>query len=346
MLRKLLAAVLAAACLSVCASAQGADGGLILDYIDDENGWFFKFGFLDEDGDVRIPYVYDYAEPFSCGYALVRQGSKLYFIDTNNQPAFGSDKSKYHFYTSFREGLCAVEKDGKCGYIDTNGNRVIDLVFDEAYNFSEGLAAVAVDGAYGYINNNGNVVIDYRFDEAGEFENGFAIVQKNGYCGFIDRSGAERTPFVYEDASGFSEGLAAVRLHGKYTYTDQNGALQFEPIFEEAYDFSGGIARVKLDGKYGFVRADGTYAVVPEFDALSPYYGDYAIAGRYVADGVLWYGLIDEYGNRVCPFSYDSIVYQDGCFVLTKNGQTSYLDHTLQPIAADEITTESGDIKG
>lgn len=337
MLRKILAVLLAAlTCLPVGALAQSADSGLILDYINDEDGWFFKFGFLDEDGNVKIPYDYDYAEPFSCGYALVRQGSKLYFIDAYNRPAFGSDKSKYNYYTSFREELCAVEKDGQCGYIDTNGNLVIDTVFDEAYNFSQGLAAVANDGAYGYINKNGNIVIDYRFDEAGEFENGYAVVKKNGYYGFIDRLGQERTPFVYEAASDFSEGLAAVRLNGMYTYTDTNGSLRFEPIFEEAHDFSGGIALVKFDGQYGYIRPDGTYAVAPEFDYLSPYYGSYAIAGRYVADGVLWYGLIDSHGNRVCPFSYDSIVYQDGRFALTKNGQTSYLDDTLQPIEAGE----------
>lgn len=64
-----------------------------------------------------------------------------------------------------------------------------------------------------------------------------------------------------------------------------------------------GAALVKIDDKYGYIRHDGTYMIAPRFDYLSEFHGDYAIAGRFVADGVLWYGLVDRQGNRVYPLA-------------------------------------------
>lgn len=44
-----------------------------------------KLGFVDENGVVAIPLVYDYAEVFSKGKALVRLNGRLYFIDTTGK---------------------------------------------------------------------------------------------------------------------------------------------------------------------------------------------------------------------------------------------------------------------
>lgn len=41
--------------------------------------------------------------------------------------------------------------NGKWGYIDTRGNIIIPLQFEEADQFSEGMAAVKVAGKWGYI---------------------------------------------------------------------------------------------------------------------------------------------------------------------------------------------------
>ncbi|MBK8352585.1 MAG: WG repeat-containing protein [Saprospirales bacterium] len=44
-------------------------------------------------------------------------------------------------YSGFSEGLAAVELNGKWGFIDENGNRVIpSFKFDEVNSFSNGLA--------------------------------------------------------------------------------------------------------------------------------------------------------------------------------------------------------------
>ncbi|MNT29774.1 KWG Leptospira [compost metagenome] len=46
------------------------------------------------------------------------------------------------------------------------------------------------NGKYGYVDKNGNVVVDYIYDDATEEnEYGFASVKKNGLWGSIDEKG-------------------------------------------------------------------------------------------------------------------------------------------------------------
>lgn len=89
----------------------------------------------------------------------------------------------------FVEGLCSVELDEKCGYIDTKNNIVIDFKYDLAMSFSEGLAVVEKGGKCGYINNKGEVVIPFIYDAATKFEEGEGKVKKDGKWGTIDTSG-------------------------------------------------------------------------------------------------------------------------------------------------------------
>ena len=59
----------------------------------------------------------------------------------------------------FDEGIVAVFKDGKWGYINTKGEQIVECKFDDVYGFYEGFGAVKKDGKYGYINTKGYPVI-------------------------------------------------------------------------------------------------------------------------------------------------------------------------------------------
>lgn len=60
-----------------------------------------------------------------------------------------------------------------------------------ANSFSEGLAAVYKDKKYGYINKKGKYVIEPQYVDAGDFSEGIAVVQtEDGEWNFIDQTGA------------------------------------------------------------------------------------------------------------------------------------------------------------
>ena len=71
----------------------------------------------------------------------------------------------------FIEGLAAVSKDGKWGFIDTNGNEVITPRYDSVNAFCNGYASVELNDKWGVIDTEGNTVIDFKYNSIGDFTN-------------------------------------------------------------------------------------------------------------------------------------------------------------------------------
>ena len=97
--------------------------------------------------------------------------------------------------------LSVSEKNGKYGFVDENGNVVIDYIFDFADNFSEGLAAVRQEDSWGFIDTQGNTVIPFNYDGAWDFVDGLAPVFKDGLWGFIDKNEKTIIPYQYQNIS-------------------------------------------------------------------------------------------------------------------------------------------------
>lgn len=136
--------------------------------------------------------------------------------------------------------LLKVYKDKKYGFIDTNGNLVINLIYDEAENFSEGLAAVVKDGKWGFINENGATVIDFNYiGKMESFKNGYARFYKGNFttmgrytsfrATFIDKMGNYVLEPTYEDIYYISKNKAiGVRNGSKYLVDLKTNSEIFE----------------------------------------------------------------------------------------------------------------------
>jgi hypothetical protein len=139
------------------------------------------------------------------------QAGKWGFIDKNGNWVI---EPRFASADSFSEGLARAGVDDKAAFIDKTGNWAIEPQYDPYQGFSEGLAPVAPDlmGPYGYIDKTGDIVIDLRFDFAGSFNEGRAIIVKEEKHGFIDTEGNVVVEPRFSRAYDYSEGLAAVRI--------------------------------------------------------------------------------------------------------------------------------------
>jgi len=111
------------------------------------------YGFVDREGNIKIPAIYDAASGFHDGFAAVKLNNKWGFIDTkgNTTIPFAYDSAD-----SFTDGLALVQVNGKYGSIDIEGNTVIAAIYDLPYSFAYGRALVHLDGKYDYIDTKGN----------------------------------------------------------------------------------------------------------------------------------------------------------------------------------------------
>ena len=151
-----------------------------------------KYGFLDLQGHEAVPCIYDETGIFQQGRTLARLGNHYGIIDTNGRiilPIEYDDRTpkgmKYMYYDS----LALVEKDGKLGYVDLDGNLAIPFYFEEAFQFSEGLAAARFQGMWGYIDTHGDIFMPFFFDAASPYKYGRAEVIYQGNVSKVNRKG-------------------------------------------------------------------------------------------------------------------------------------------------------------
>lgn len=107
----------------------------------DEEG----FRYLNYFGDDVFAQVFDYATCFSEGLARVSKAGQEYFIDTTGQKVFACDPNLN--YSFFRDGLARVEskENDQYGYVDKEGQLVIDCIYTDATHFVDGVAIVDKD---------------------------------------------------------------------------------------------------------------------------------------------------------------------------------------------------------
>lgn len=208
-----------------------------------------KYGYIDYEGRIAIPPIFDKAGDFCDEIALAVINKNCGFIKKNGDFVVVPLLNFNYGDLIFREGLASVEVDGKYGFIDKSVNFVISPIFDASWGFNEGVAAVKVDGKYGFIDKLGNFVISPRFDNAWEFREGLAAVEFNERYGFIDKSGNfVISPLFRKDyynsiaTSAFSEGLAAVEFGIRYGYINRDGKFIISCIYEETHCFCEGMA--------------------------------------------------------------------------------------------------------
>lgn len=211
-------------------------------------------------------------------------------------------------------------------------NEIAPFIYDEAYAFAEGLAAVKRDGKWGYINEDGKEVITCKYDHIFDFKDGVAFVQQGSEWKYIDKDGTELGTGdhdTYINSLQLSEGLARARKDDKWGYVDKDGNEVIPFIYDRVYDFSEGMARVEKDNNFGFVDKAGNEIVPCVYDISG--YSD--LLPCVYKEGLAWikkdgkYGYVDKTGTEVIPCIYDiAYNFSEGLALVAQNEKYEYID--------------------
>jgi len=229
-----------------------------------------RYGFIDRTGEFVVPPTFLYAEDFHDGMARVVVEGPCSFSGDGPCPGFrilgGGDadvrqsddfpackytfvdrrgtvlEARFEWAKDFSEGLAAVTRGEKWGYIDKSGRFRIEPRFDIAQPFSEGLAQVTQGNRRGFIDRRGQFVVPPRFDYADDFSEGLAAVgsvffEEPGGLFYIDRQGRTVIPGPFRVGSHFFKGLAHVEFEPvmkgddirtrRFAYIDAKGKTVF-----------------------------------------------------------------------------------------------------------------------
>ena len=246
------------------------------------------FGLVDSLGNELTPCVWTKIYAPREGRMRVQQGRdesmRTGYLDMQGATVIAPD---WEDGTNFSDGWAAVQRDGKWGYIDPNGQVVMQPVYAHAYAPRGDYLIVGQQGKYyvkyGMIKRSGELVIPMDYYSITYFKTDRAIVGKiiggAPRYGLIDTQNQVVLPLEWDFLSITDEGNAWVGKgqypNSVYTLLDRSGNRM---ITTDLYDLDS-------SGKFGHCKAavrDG--------------------------NGNLHYGVVSSTGKVIIPFQYDLIM--------------------------------------
>lgn len=296
-----------------------------------------KYGYMDSQGNIVIEPQFDDAPLlFEQVYCMVSKDDKKFLIDKNNNVVKELDNS-IEYIKPFSVGddiNFIVKKTGDKWYIcDSLLKKKSDFYDELKYNtIGDELFLVKKNNKWGYIDCDGNIVIDFIYDKAWVFsQDSIARVIRDNKHFYIDTKG-NCVISVDSNMTGFTKNRAAVIKDGEQCLIDRHGKVICKLEVDEIYSFGNdNLATVVKDGHTSKIDTLGNIVLESDYRYITKFFNGFAYALTIPG----WhYGLIDSLGNVVVPFIFDNygISNEDNIYIFTKQAEytkCSYIEAAI-----------------
>lgn len=250
------------------------------------------------------------------------------------------------------------DENEQWGYINQEGEWIIQPSFEAASLFHEGIASVKQDGKWGFVNRKGEWVIQPEFELTSHFEHGFAKAKKgshwyifnpageslsqvsfdplispegliffeeDGYFGVVDVYGNEVIPTQFVKGDFFLNGYAVVEDSQGYSWINREGKWLTDQRFDWVSNIEDGLGKCSLNGKFGFINSIGKMQITPQFSFAADFSEGLA---QIEIDGKR--GYINKEGAVVIPAQFDPAFgtgfFSEGLASVQENGKFGFID--------------------
>lgn len=283
-------------------------------------------GIIDCGGRIIIPVAYDYVHPFgNLDVTVAQVGDKYGVLSSKGDIVVPFE---YDYLHSFNDAQTAVAyKDGKFGLISVSGEAITEFKYDYMEDFNNNLA-LAYDDGYGYIDHNGNEVIECVHDEVKQGTALSVFLKKDGKWALFSPAGHQYTGFSFENAGAFSNGLSAVSVmtdYGEaYGYVNDSGDVIIPFKYNQAQQFKYGKAIVRTGSYSGIIDVEGNEVIPFVYTGFNPSY-DYGVIAAADENGK--WGLISLTNDKLSEFEYDYIFeFENGYAPVLENHSYGVMD--------------------
>ncbi len=309
------------------------------------------WGYINQNGETVIEPIYKKCYKFSeSGLAPIYESKKFSFINTKGEK-ITTEINGFKLIEGFvgfgglegyNDGLVAVMKDKKWGFLDTEGNIVIELKYDKVGIFNNGASIAKIGTDFfilrkngeetqivaedivdvkhiingfapyansakqsGFIGANGKVIIPAKFASVGYFTDELAWAKTaDKKLGYINKTGEWiiEPQFLAAKDFGIVSGLARVKTASGWTYVNKAGEIININDTEVWGDFSDGLAKGKKAGKTGYYNNKGVWIIAPELEAGKDFKNGFAA----VKKGGKW-GFVNTSGEWVIEAQFAGV---------------------------------------
>ncbi|MFY0689518.1 MAG: WG repeat-containing protein [Cyclobacteriaceae bacterium] len=154
-----------------------------------------KYGFVDDQGRLRIANRYDSAKLFSEGIAPISLNGKWGCVNRFENLVI---QPLYDDISTFDNGVAIFEKEGKFGLINHEGTVLLNPEFSTiTHKGGSGYIFTDFSGMVGATDQTGSIVLQPNYKYIYETPNQLLIVQRGEKFGVMDLKGYTKVPFQY-----------------------------------------------------------------------------------------------------------------------------------------------------
>jgi len=260
-----------------------------------------KWGFLTEDGETIVPFIWDAAGTFREGHVAVGTGS-------------------------FR--------DRRWGLLDTEGRLVLPNVYRRLHYAGEGFWRISVDGdSWALVRPGDGAPQEFPYSRLGNFTAGYLVAERRGEGAPVYEAIDSDHEVVYSSRLNirtYAEGIVEIREgnRSQYRRATDDTIIGDSEGYAQAGRFANGRAIVGVgdnwrERKWGVIAADGSSVVPPLFDRIE----------RFTEDGLArvrvneMYGFLDTSGRLVVPAVWERTgSFSEGLCPVMRDGKWGYVD--------------------
>lgn len=295
-----------------------------------------KYGYIDTTGNWIITPEYDDASPFNEGFASVCKNDSCFYINKEGQ------KTSNHIFEeteSYKDGVAIVKKDNLYFLINRSG-QYISKGYQDINEPSDNLFVCKLNNLYGAINNKGEIIIPFTYAKLGNFKNKFAYYLSTKY-GLVD---------VYNTALQAQwDWISDVDTNSIVVEKQKNqfGLMNINEqiILATEYDYiapcQNEIYLVVKNNLYGFYNSKEKCFVTPiDYDYNPAFPANYYTNGKYfklIKDDEV--ALVDANGRYSINFGTYTNLYFAKCDIIRiqKNNKYGFVDRKLKAVTNVEF---------
>ncbi len=284
-----------------------------------------KWGFMDQNGQVKIQPKFDFVEFFSQGRAIAQVGELYGFIDVIGQWVI---QPQFADVSPFRYNLSVVtDSKGKTGVINLFGETVIQPRFEDIQIINDDWLWVEDESGWILYQISKNKFGKQHYASVNDFEDGFAVVADDSGFALIDLQDNKLLAFPSE-----------FERFGEYFLVNWNDSTA---IVNELNDkilpyntWTVGAVNTKdftpfeLNGFLGYLNEEGKIViparldVFPNWELFAAFENGHAKAYQSKARK---FGLIDQSGNWVVAAKYNDISFHSDIIAVQLTDKWEYI---------------------
>jgi len=326
-----------------------------------------KWGYIDETGNIIVPYIYHYADKFNNGLAKVHQNGQYGFVNLEGKEILACEYDGIEYLGDEFFKVSEGRYNQKHGIVNASGRAITPCHFDGITYLGEGYFKVlnitdtpeyfnAPTTKYGIVDAIGNEIVPCKYHDIAIFDKCFFKVKIIFYSqekyGLINKQGQETIPIIYKSISSFKDGLALVELayyrlvysgrkkEDKPCQINENGLVLFEYGEENiflpyhfVFEPEDGFAIVFHNWHYGIIDIEGKEILPCKYCDIE-YFGDNFFRVANPISNWLLHGMVNTTGQEIIPCRYETIgIFNNDFFRVSLNGFVGLINKQGQEIA-------------